>query len=81
MAQDPNEKKALIDKDIDLNRKYIYALRKPLRAKKFWCIFLSVVLFGMGLLIFLPQIIVRNNKADICERRIKYLTALKETIK
>ena len=79
-AADNNEKLTLIDKNIALNNEYIAALRKPLKAKKFWCIFLSIICCGLGLIIFLPQIIIRNNKADACVRRVRYLTALKETL-
>ena len=74
------EKLVLIDKNIALNKDYIRALRRPLRAKKFWCVFLSILFCGMGLLIFLPQIITRNAKADACERRITYLMTLKSTL-
>ena len=77
---DPNEKIALIDKNMALNYEYIRVLRKPLPAKKFWCIFLSIILFGMGLVIFLPQIIIRNNKVDACNRRIRYLASLRDTL-
>ena len=77
---DTKEKLALIDKNIALNNDYIRVLRKPLKAKKFWCIFLSIVCCCLGLMIFLPQIIIRNNKADACERRIRYLTALRGTL-
>ena len=77
---DTTEKLELIEKDITLNEAYKRALRKPLAAKKFWCVFLSIIAFGMGLIIFLPQIIVRNTKADACDRKIRYLMALKSTL-
>ena len=80
-ATDNDEKLALIEKNIALNNEYILALRGPLKAKKFWCVFLSIVFFGLGLLIFLPQIIIRNNKADACVRRVRYLISLRDTIK
>jgi len=79
-ATDDNEKIALIDKNIALNNEYIYLLRRKLPGKKFWCVFLSIVCFGLGLIIFLPQIIIRNNKADACIRRVRYLTSLRSTL-
>ena len=79
-ATDPKEKAEFIDKNIALNKEYIQVLRKPLAARKFWCIFLSIVFFGMGLFIFLPSIIIRNNKASACERIVR-LNAMRAAIK
>ena len=78
-ATDPDEKIALIDKNIELNKQYIHVLRRPLAVKTVFCIILSIF-FLLGLMIFLPQIIVRKNKAEACERRIRYLTALRMTL-
>ena len=78
-TNDPEEKKTLIDQDIALNRQYIHALKKPLPAKIVLCIILSFA-FLIGLMIFLPQIIIRNNRINACERRIVALQEVKRCL-
>lgn len=76
---DPEEKKRLIDQDIALNEEYIRFLKKPLTAKIILCIVLSI-LYLIGLMVFLPQIIIRKNRIRACERRITYLRELKANL-
>ena len=78
-ASDKDRKIELIDENIKLNEEYIYYLKKPLTAKIVWCIILSIV-YLIGLMIFLPQIIIRKNKIAACERRICSLKGLKEEL-
>ena len=80
LETDIDERIELIDKNISLNKEYIYYLRKPIGVKVFFCVLLSIIYF-LGLFIFLPQIIVRKNKIKICERRIRYLENYKITLK
>ena len=78
-ATDKAAKIALIDEDIQLNKEYIVALKKPLAAKIVFCILLSI-LYLIGLMIFLPQIIIRKNRIKACERRIFFLEDLKKDL-
>ena len=66
----------LINKNISLNQAYIRALKRPIPVKIVFCVILSFA-FLLGLMIFLPQIIVRKNKIEACERRISFLKRLK----
>ena len=77
---DKQTKLNLIEDNISLNKEYIEFLREPLKGYKVGCVLLSIFFFGLGLAIYLPPIIIRNNRADICERRIAYLEQLKETL-
>ena len=76
---DRDEKIKLIDENIQLNKEYIHALRKPIPAKIVLCVVLSIF-FLIGLMIFLPQINVRKGRIRICERRIDQLRQLKKTL-
>ena len=76
---DIDQKLLLIDRNIGLNRSYIHALRRPLPVKIVFCVLLSFA-FLLGLMIFLPQIIIRTNRADACQRRIDSLMALKRSL-
>lgn len=78
--QDKNAKLQMIDDNIKLNQEYIALLRRPLKGYKVGCVLLSIFFFGLGLLIYLPPIIIRNNRANICERRIDQLRQLKATL-
>ena len=78
-TNDTEKKIELINKNIDLNRQYIHALKKVIPVKIVFCVILSFV-FLIGLAIFLPQIIVRKNKIAACERRIASLTAIKNEL-
>ena len=69
----------LIDENIALNQEYIYLLKKPLAAKRVGCILLSFF-FLLGLVIFLPQIIIRKNRINACQRRIYSLESMKEQL-
>ena len=73
---DIDRKLQLIDQDIRLNQEYIHALKKPIPVKIVFCVILSLI-YLIGLMIFLPQIIVRKNKIAACERRIAYLRRLR----
>ena len=76
---DANKKIELIDKDIALNRQYIHVLRRVIPVKTVFCVILS--LFALiGLMIFLPQIIVRKNKVAACQRRIYTLSAMRNEL-
>ena len=76
---DPEAKKELIDQDIELNREYIAVLKKPIPVKIVFCILLSIV-YLLGLIIFLPQIIIRKNRIQACLRRIDALEELKKDL-
>ena len=76
---DKDRKIELIDENIKLNEEYIYALKKPLTAKIVLCIVLSII-YLIGLMIFLPQIIMRKNRIAACERRICSLKGIKEEL-
>lgn len=73
------EKLALIDENIRLNKEYIYLLHRPIPVKIVFCVLLSFV-FLLGLMIFLPQIIVRNTKIKACRRRIYALEDYKKEL-
>ena len=74
LEADKEKQNQLIDEAIKLNKQYIAALKKPIPVKIVFCVLLSIV-YLLGLVIFLPQIIVRKNKIKICEDRIsKYQT-------
>ncbi len=70
----------MIEENISLNKEYIDLLRQPLTGYIVGCVLLSIFFFGLGLCIYLPPIIIRNNRIGICERRIAYLKQLKETL-
>ncbi len=75
-TNDPDKKIKLIDENIELNKQYIHVLKRVIPVKIVFCVILSFA-FLLGLMIFLPQIIVRKNKIAACERRITSLTAIK----
>ena len=76
-ATDPKTKIELIDQNISLNEEYIKALKKPLAVKIVFCILLSFI-YLIGLMIFLPQIIIRKNRIAACEQRIESLKAVRK---
>lgn len=78
-TKDVDKKLELIDRNINLNNEYIHLLKKSLPVRIIFCVILSFV-FLLGLDIFLPQIIVRNNKIKACERRITYLITTKKEL-
>ena len=78
-ATDKDAKIALIDENIQLNQEYIAALKKPIPAKIVLCVILSII-YLIGLMIFLPQIIIRKNRIKACERRIFFLEDLKKEL-
>ena len=73
---DQTKRNELLNEAIKVNQDYIEVLRKPLPWKIALCVILSVFFF-LGLIIFLPQIIIRNSKAKICENRIATYMAMK----
>ena len=74
--QDKEKQNQLLKEAIDLNERYIAALKKPIPAKIVFCVLLSLI-YLLGLMIFLPQIIIRKSKIRICQDRIsKYNTML-----
>lgn len=76
---DKERKLELIDQNIQLNQEYIRVLKRPIPVKIVFCVILSLIYF-LGLMIFLPQIIIRKNKIAACERRITYLRQLKQEL-
>ena len=78
-TNDKEQKLELIDKNIQLNKEYIHILKKPIPVKIVFCILLSIF-FLLGLIIFLPQIIIRKNRVTACERRIRSLENLKASL-
>ena len=78
-TSDVNRKIELIDKNIELNKQYIHVLKRVIPVKIVFCVIISFA-FLLGLMIFLPQIIVRSNKVSACERRIASLTAMKQEL-
>ena len=77
--EDKEVKIKLIDENIELNKQYIQALHKSIPVKIVFCVLLSI-LYLLGLVIFLPQIITRKNKIAACQRRIISLEAMKDQL-
>ena len=75
-TDDKEEKLKLIERNIQLNKEYIYVLKRPIPVKIVFCVILSFF-FLIGLTIFLPQIIIRKTKIKACERRLVALDQLK----
>ena len=67
-TSDVNQKLMYIDENIELNRSYVHALHRAIPVK----IVFSVLVWPL-ILIFVPQIIIRCTKANICKKRIKSL--------
>ena len=75
-TEDKEEKLKLIDENIQLNNEYINKLKKPIPVKIVLCVVLSIF-WLIGLMIFLPQIIIRKTKIKACKRRLYALEQLK----
>lgn len=78
-CEDNEEKIKLIDEDIKLNKEYIHLLRRVIPVKIVFCVILSFA-FLLGLIIFLPQIIVRKTKINTCLTRIRSLEEYKKEL-
>ena len=79
ITEDIQKKIELIDEDIVLNEGYIRVLKRPIPVKIVFCVILSFA-FLLGLIIFLPQIIVRSTKIKICRKRIAALQELRVSL-
>lgn len=79
MEKDPLEKLSLINEDIALNELHIKDIRRAMPVKIVFCVLLSLF-YGIGLFIFLPSLIIRKTRINICKDKIASLSKTKEKI-